>query len=121
MTTRQKTQLGAITAAKTVSARLRRLVRASGLPPLILSSRGMHASDEIQEAVTALRTTTAPGAMHLADLLEENARRARIIESAWELAGYQAEECTEFAENRWRLELAVARALRTWPRSDRLT
>ncbi|MDQ3761995.1 MAG: hypothetical protein M3460_09955 [Actinomycetota bacterium] len=71
----------------------------------------MNASHEMQAAVTVLRSTTAPGAAQIADLLEETARMACINEGAWELAGYSDQHQKQLAEGKWRLELAMARTL----------
>lgn len=68
-------------------------------------------SDELQDAIVTLRASTISGAAEMADLFEETARTARIIEGVWEVVGHSAEKQKEQAEGRWRFELAVARAL----------
>jgi hypothetical protein len=78
----------------------------------------MKVSDELQDAILTLRASTISGAAEMADLFEETARTARIIEGVWEVVGHSAEKQKEQAEGRWRFELAVARALRPSSRAS---
>lgn len=74
----------------------------------------MSASRELLAAAVAYRARAAPGDIHCAECLEQAARNAAARESAWELAGYSAQEQSQLAECWWRDELTIARALRTW-------
>jgi hypothetical protein len=71
----------------------------------------VHASDEMRAAAATYRTMGSPDDAALADLLDEAARKAAARQHIWQLAEYSAEEQTQLAENWWRNELALARAL----------
>jgi hypothetical protein len=75
----------------------------------------MYASEELLAAADAVRARASAGDAALADRLEEAARKAAADEGMWHLAGYNAQEQRQLAENWWQHELTIARAWRPDP------